>query len=162
MKRPSSNGSTTTTPRAGVMLNLLGGVTAGPIALTGDEFRAIKKLYGFKPEKPHKKPPPPEPPKEKDFSKPWEYREALQKHELALEAHARWESPQPMMQAGADRNAIRHAEQDGLRLLAWLAKFITAGEDPLKSLVQLACDAGWDVDGDDIAWSETEEEAESA
>lgn len=48
------------------------------------------------------------------------------------------------MQAGSDRNAIRHAETDGLRLLAWIAKFVPPGTDPLKSLIAAAVDSGWD------------------
>lgn len=68
------------------------------------------------------------------------------------------EDLQRLMQAGADRNALRHAESDGLRLLAWLAKYVPAGEDPLKHLVQLASDAGWDVNPEDVAWAESDDE----
>jgi hypothetical protein len=60
------------------------------------------------------------------------------------------------MQAGADRNMVRHAESDGIRLIAWLAKYVPEGEDPLKTLVQLAVDAGWDVDPSDVTWADAE------
>lgn len=106
MKRPTTDGhhgAYVTTPLAAMMMQLLGGVTAGPVALTKSEFDAIKKLYGFKPEKPNQKPPPPEPPHEKDFATPWEYRQACETHKEALRRHANWQDPQPMMQAGADR-----------------------------------------------------------
>ncbi|HZL96042.1 MAG TPA: hypothetical protein VFB99_20460 [Vicinamibacterales bacterium] len=73
---------------------------------------------------------------------------------MALRAHAKWEDPRAFMQAGADRDVFRHAELDGLRLLAWIARYVPPGEDPLKSLVMLASDAGWDVDPDDVAWAE--------
>ena len=63
-----------------------------------------------------------------------------------------------MMQAGADRNAMRHASCDGLRMLAWLAKYVPAGEDPVKTLVQFAVSAGCDVDPEDIEWSTEEDE----
>jgi hypothetical protein len=163
MKRPTtdgSNGSVVTTPNAGSMMQLLGsGVVAGGVALSRDEFTAIKKLYGFKPEKPNKKPPPPVPPVREDFDAPYKFEDAVRKHEAALKAHERWEDPRPLMQAGADRNAIRDAECDGLRLLAWLAKFVPTGEDPLKTLVRATADAGWDVNPEDIAWADDEEES---
>lgn len=56
------------------------------------------------------------------------------------------------MQAGADRNALRHAQADGLRLLAWLARHVEPGQDPLRTLVDLACQAGWDVDPLEVDW----------
>jgi hypothetical protein len=61
--------------------------------------------------------------------------------------------PRALLQAGADRNMIRHAEHDGLRLIAWLARHVPAGEDPLKSLVLAAVDAGWDVSPEDASWA---------
>ena len=61
----------------------------------------------------------------------------------------------PLMQAGAIRNALREASCDGLRMLAWLAKYVPAGEDPVKTLVQLAVEAGFDVPSEDIEWTET-------
>lgn len=64
------------------------------------------------------------------------------------------------MQAGADVNAMRHAEADGLRMVAWLARRCPPGEDPLKVLVQLAIEAGWDVDPADIEWAQDEAEEE--
>lgn len=148
-----------TTPHADAMVQLLGsGITDGGVILSRDEFEAVKKLYGYKREKPNKKPPPPEPPKREDFDGSWKFEQAQRTHEAALKAHAMWTDPMPLMQAGADRNAMRHAEADGLRLLAWIAKFVSPGEDPLKTLVQLAGDAGYDVDPADTEWAEAEEE----
>lgn len=60
------------------------------------------------------------------------------------------------LEAGACRDVFRAAEADGLRLIAWLAPFVAKGEDPLKILVQMAIDAGYDVDPSDVAWSEEE------
>jgi hypothetical protein len=60
-------------------------------------------------------------------------------------------------QAAADRNALRHAESDGLRLLAWIARYVGAGGDPLKTFVQLAVEAGLDVDPSDVEWSQNSE-----
>lgn len=59
-----------------------------------------------------------------------------------------------LMQAAADRNAFRHAEADGLRLLAWISRFVPAGEDPLKTLVEMAAESGCDVDPEDVMWAD--------
>lgn len=156
MKRPYANGSTVTTPHTGEMMRFLGaGATSGNITLSRDEFENIKKIYGYKKEKPNKKPPPPEaPPKGASFAQKEDYEKALKHHE-------NWEDPIALLQAGADRNAIRHAEADGLRMLAWIAKFVPQGEDPLKTLVNLAVAVGLDVDPSDSEWAEDEGEEAS-
>ena len=164
MKRPTCtpDGSHITTPRASTMMALLGpGAVAGSVALTKDEFRAVNRLYGFREEKPNKKPPPPDAPSKADFKDSWAFEDAVRRHKSALEAHAKWEDPLPFMKAGADRNAIRHAESDGLRLLAWIARFVEPGEDPLKAMVRMAGEAGYDVDPADTEWAEGEEETEA-
>jgi predicted NAD/FAD-dependent oxidoreductase len=43
---------------------------------------------------------------------------------------------------------------DGLRLVAWLARYVEPGKDPLRTLVELACQAGWDVDPIDMGWAQ--------
>lgn len=55
--------------------------------------------------------------------------------------------------AGTTRNLLRHAECDGLRMLAWIARFVPKGEDPLRTLIQLAADAGLDVQPEDVDWA---------
>ena len=161
LKRPTAdgfNGSVVTTPGAAQMMSLLGsGVVTGGVALTRDEFNAVKKLYGFTAEKPNQKPPPPAVPKREDFDAPWKHEQALKDHERALKAHETWQDPRALMQAGADRNVLRDAECDGLRLLAYLARFVPVGEDPVKTLVQLASESGWDTNPSDVEWAETEE-----
>lgn len=164
MRRPTrdgAHGAGVTTPQVALMMQLLGtGPAAEGVIFSRDEFENIKRLYGFVPEKPNQKPPPPKPPEEKSFKLRYQYEDALRKYEQALAAHDKWEDPLPLMQAGADRNAIRHATHDGLRLLAWIAKFVPPGEDPLKTLVQLASDAGFDVDPEDTSWAEDTSEEE--
>lgn len=156
MKRPTNdgfNGSYVTTPTAAEVMLLLGaGTVAGSVALTRDEFAAINRLYGYTAEPATNKPPRPEPPPP---GADWQKR---QQYEEAVRAWNKWQDPRPHMQAGADRNAIRHAECDGLRMLAWIAKRLSPGEDPVKALVRLAVDAGWDVDPSDVEWSESEDE----
>ena len=117
-----------TTPRSSGLLALLGGgLTYDGLALTKDEVRALQKLYGYS--TPQKLPP------------PKEGRDQSQKVE-------------DFHQAGADRNLIRHANLDGLRLVAWLAKFVDEGKDPLAFLVRVMLDAGYDVDIEDTMWVE--------
>ena len=58
-----------------------------------------------------------------------------------------------MMAAGAQRNAYRAATSDGLRIMAWIAKYLEKDEDPLRFIVQLVDKAGFDVDYEDIEWS---------
>lgn len=100
------------------MMQLLGvGLVSRSVALSRDETEAVKKLYGYKPEK------------------------------------------NELMRAGAERNAIRDAEADGLRLLAWFAQYVPAGEDPLKHFIQLCYDAGLTVNGGDLEWATAEDVA---
>jgi hypothetical protein len=162
--RPTTNGNhgnLVTTPHAASMIRLLGGQRHAGFVMTKDEKHAVDRLYGYKPELANAKPPPPSPPKREDYANAWEYNDALRKHEAALTAHAQWEDPRSLMQSGADINAMRHAEADGLRLLTWLARHLQPGEDPLRAVVQLAVDAGWDVDHEDVAWAGQEDDEES-
>lgn len=57
-------------------------------------------------------------------------------------------------------NMFRHAEHDGLRVIAWLAKYLEQGQDPLKEIVKMVVDRGYDVNPSDVAWAEEEEEEE--
>jgi hypothetical protein len=166
-KRPGT-GRVVATPKDEVMLELLGGASFEGVTFTRGQFQAIQKLYGFTKEPPNKKPPPPveptEPVRPKAFTPEYakaraEYDEAMRKYQAAVKAHANWRDPRKFMQVGADRNAMRFARQDGLRIMAWLAKHMMPGADPLKTLVQMASDAGWgDVDPDDLTWAENEQD----
>lgn len=59
--------------------------------------------------------------------------------------------------AGSDRNLIRHAKCDGLRVIAFMSKFLEPGEDPVKVLARLASNYGFDVGCDDIDWAYDEQ-----
>lgn len=65
-----------------------------------------------------------------------------------------------LLQAGEARYDLRMAQTDGLRMLAWLARYVEPGDDPVKVLVHLAVKAGWDVPPEDVAWSEEDAEEE--
>lgn len=144
-----------------MMMQLLGSAASHRgISLSRDEYQAVNKLYGFTPEKPNQRPLAPTPPVRSEFEKEYEFREALKKHEAALSTWQKWEDPIKLMQAGADRNVMRHVESDGFRLAAWIAKYVPRGEDPLKTLVQMAVASGFDVDPSDIEWAEIDSEDE--
>lgn len=59
-----------------------------------------------------------------------------------------------ILQLGADQVMFREAELDGLRIVAWLAKYVEPGRDPMKTIVRMAIDAGFDVDPSDVEWIE--------
>lgn len=147
------------TPTAAIFIKLLGsgGIFNG-VAFSKTEFQNLNKLYGFTKEPPNKKPPPPEEPKREDFDVEYKYQDAVRQHKLAMERHAKWEDPRPLYQAGADRNMLRYAEADGLRMIGFMAKFCETGEDPMKALVRMAIDAGYDVDPEDVSWAEEEDD----
>jgi hypothetical protein len=154
-KRPQVAGSYVTTPLSATMIRLLGiGVLADGVAISRDETLAIAKLYGFKPEPPNERPPKPVREPDPAGTTDWERRELDTKHMAQVAAWEKWKDPRDLYQAGADRNMLRRAEHDGLRLVAWLARHVPAGEDPLKALVQAAIEAGWDVAPEDAAWVE--------
>ena len=167
MKRPTTKkgSSTVTTPLSATVIELLGhGLSSGGVTLSRSESRAITELYGYKAEKPSNRPPeptaptPPGPSSGPDDAR--EYRRLMEKYDGAMVNWRKWQDPLPLMQAGAARNAIRDAQVDGLRLLAWIAKYVEPGRDPLKTLVQFADEAGMPVSEEDVEWADEEEEEE--
>lgn len=154
-----------TTPLSATVIELLGhGLSSGGVTLSRSESRAITELYGYKAEKPSNRPPeptaptPPGPSSGPDDAR--EYRRLMEKYDGAMVNWRKWQDPLPLMQAGAARNAIRDAQVDGLRLLAWIAKYVEPGRDPLKTLVQFADEAGMPVSEEDVEWADEEEEEE--
>lgn len=169
MKRPTTKkgSSTVTTPLSATIIELLGhDLSSGGVTLSRSESRAIKDLYGYKAEKPSNRPPepiaptPPGPSSGPDDAR--EYRRLMEKYDGAMVNWRKWQDPLPLMQAGAARNTIRHAEADGLRLLAWIARYVPPGGDPLKTLIQFAVDSGIAVSSEDFDWAETGEDDEQA
>jgi hypothetical protein len=158
VKRPQTVCSVVTTPMTAAMIRLLGaGFRAGGVTLSRDEMGALAKVYGFTPELPNERPPKPEREPDPEEETDWERRDRDDKYKKRVAAWESWTDPRELYQAAADRNMIRHAEHDGLRLIAWLAKHVPAGGDPLKTLVQAVVDAGWDVSPEDAVWAETED-----
>jgi hypothetical protein len=140
-------------------MDLLGsGCTMRSVTLSTDEFRAVKKMYGFTPEELRENPPAPVRPEKNASETPYEFEKRLQDYQRELKAHSSWDSKKELQfrQSGADLNAMRHAEADGLRLLAWISPFVPQGEDPLKTLIQMAASWGLDVDSRDISFADEE------
>lgn len=164
MKRPQVNGARVTTPSAGAMIQLLGsGPVHGGLAVTKSEHRALQRLYGFHDEPPNDRPHAPVAPKREDFADGYKYDRAMREHERAMSAHAKWSDPRAFYQAGADIGLMRRAEADGLRIAAWVARFIPPGEDPLKHVVRAFAALGCDTDPADNGWANDEcPEEESA
>ncbi len=155
LKRPQVEpGSSVTTPLAADMIRLLGGgVQHEGVTFSHDETRRLNKLYGYTPEAPRQRPPKPEPPHQGRL----DYREEID-YKNAVNAWEGWTDPRAFFQAGADLHMARSALHDGLRLVAWLARYVPAGTDPLKTLIQAVSQAGWtDVDWADVAWANDEE-----
>lgn len=55
----------------------------------------------------------------------------------------------PLLQSGADFALFRHAEQDGLRVVAVLARCLESGADPVRLVLGLLADAGYNVQRED-------------
>lgn len=50
-----------------------------------------------------------------------------------------------MHNTGDTRNLFRHAESDGLRLMAFLSQFVEPGEDPVRMVASALAEQGYDV-----------------
>lgn len=133
---------------------------------TRDQYRALKKVYGVHEETLPGPLPLPDKPDTSGMS-PWQAEEALKNWERRVKDVQKFNTPkerkaaQNFNQAGADRNLFRHMEHDGLRMVAWLAKYLEPGEDPVKLLVLIASDAGFDVPPEDYGWATGEEDFNS-
>ena len=78
-----------------------------------------------------------------------------QKRNLMKVYGLRDEEEQPMkelFQAALNRDIVRCAERDGLRVMAVIARFLEKGQDPVKFVVQLLLEAGCDI-GDLGEWA---------
>ena len=160
-KRPTTKmGSMVSTPSAKFANELLGGgMVYQGVHWSRDEVKRLRKLYGYKVERPNEKPAPPLAPKRSEFSYDSDYRSAMRQHEIELENHKTWTDPVELMQAGADHNMTRYAEHDGLRIVAWLSRYTEPGEDPMKALIRLLMDSGIDMDPGDVTWAMEDDES---
>ena len=151
MKRPTidgnPNGSLCSTPSAATSIALLGGSRYEGVTVTRDERDALERLYGFDLDA------------AADDAREFEWTAhatALTAHKEAEAKRSRWDPPlrtptanpggvARLAREGAIRNLFRHAEADGLRMVAVAARYLEPGEDPVKFLLSLMDRAGWDV-----------------
>lgn len=130
------------------------GMRVADLTLSRTELEALKRIYGYVEEPPQERPPPPVFVEPAADAWPSDRRRAEEAYQMAMKDWESWTSAHPLTQAGADRNCVREAKTDGLRLMAWLAKFVPAGTDPLKTLIQIVSQVGWDVESEDLAWAD--------
>lgn len=62
-----------------------------------------------------------------------------------------------LLKAGTTRNLCRHAEHDGLRILGALLPYLHPVEDPVKLVIRLLSEAGYDT-GCNSEWAFDENE----
>ena len=142
----SIGGSLCSTPSAATSIALLGGDRYEGVTISRDERDALQRLYGVdmrgaaKEARAH----------------------AEASHKAAMAKRSRWD-PVPrepvlepdgaarLMVAGASRNMFRHAEADGLRMVAAAARYLAPGDDPVRFLISIMAEAGLDV-GEDPDW----------
>lgn len=114
-------------------LKLLGGVSCGCVHFTHDQMKHLEKVYG-----------------------PVDH-EALAEHLIGPVRQGE-EGENPLLLAGVTRDLLRAAEEDGLRVIGALLEHLDEGDDPVKFVLSLLRDTGYDVDPDDIDWIEENEE----
>jgi len=150
------------TPTDETMIQLLGGQPYDCVTFTNDQVRSLYSSYGHtyydKAEV------------EKDLVGKWEencahlrekYAEAVKKRmwvtklelpkrpdDETVQGHINW------LMAGSQINMFKHVKCDGLRVMAYLAKFLEVGEDPVKLIANMAVDAGFDAE----VWEDEDED----
>ena len=119
--RPQTQGSYVSSPSSKTCIDLLGGgMVHEGVCLSRTEVDRLRELYGYRVEPPHDRPAPPIAPDRSHYKWEYDYQRAVGEYEDAMRVHKRWEDPREFHQVGADRNMIRHAQCDGLRIVAWL------------------------------------------
>ncbi len=145
-----------------VTISLLGGHGFGNMTTTETQFKALTRYYGHDPE--------------------YAARISQETRDLSYANHqtalAKWEEASPgarerrkpkwvepdiegvaqFVQAGGDRGLLREARLDGLRLMAFLAKYLEDTEDPVQFVESLICQAGFDCPLQEWGGDEEEEQ----
>ena len=151
---PSSGGVVVATPMDAVMAELTGYLHFEGVGFTRDQKKRLAAYYGFtdayiqdqvdsaraKHEERQKKIEEKE--AEKKAQKGQWYR-ASYGAEPALRPFDE-EAIRKMHQAGSDRNLLRHVRSDGLRVMAFLSKYLERHEDPVEFLEGLCSEVGLD------------------
>lgn len=152
-KRASTGASLYSTPSSREIIAMLGGESYQGVTISRDEQAALGAYYEYDlsavgPDAAPPSPPVP-PPSDATQTEREAYRRAIADHERAVAKH----DPQGQHKfqlAGAQLYMAREASADGLRVMAWLARFLRPGDDPVQFVAQLAADAGMDTRGDEL------------
>jgi len=149
----------TATPFDKTSIALLGGHTFEGVNFTLDQAKRLRDFYGLDP----------------NFEKrsvQWSV-EAREKERERIEAENEAKAPFQTKQippplseddkrgmlrfyeAGRDVGCFRRARTDGLRVMAYLSKFMEKGEDPVRFIQGLCADAGYDAPDE---WGDDEDE----
>lgn len=153
-KQASTGTSLYSTPSSRETIALLGGGEQYQgVTISRDEQAALGAYYEYDlssigPDVPPPSPPTP-PPSDSTWTEREAYKRALADHERAVARH----DPQGQHKfqlKGAQLHMAREASSDGLRVMAWLARFLRPGDDPVQFVAQLAADAGMDTRGDEL------------
>ena len=133
-------------PTDEVASKLLGGTAYSGVTLTPDQHKAVLKLYGYDPHQ-------------------TELAIADNRSAYMAEVASRkvenaklplWKQKPPFeafdekgqrafLEAGSSRDMLRAASDDGLRVVALLARYMEPGEDPVDTVARLMVAVGWDV-----------------
>ena len=133
------------------VISLLGGRShSAGVTMTRDQWARLGKFYTYdlSPEGPPTPLPaePARPAPDADYYKRQDYEAAMRAWRQACANH----SPQGVHKfalAGAERNLDRHVAADGVRLMAFLSRFLEDGQDPVALVAQLLAEAGYDTQG---------------
>jgi len=162
-ERPTTEGSlVTATPTDATMIALLGiGCHFEGVAFTRDQSKRLERFYGFDDQKARAE-------YEQHSRKASESREQqlqdeLKKPNLSKRTHDRLSVELDKIRAGREasakgagdfgvagnlRNRLRIVREDGLRVMALLSKYLEPGEDPVKLVLLLLDEAGYDTGGE--------------
>jgi hypothetical protein len=145
----------TSTPSSEMLIALLGGSSFEGVRVSRDELRHLLHFY-----------------KISDQVRAQLVAEAKVKHEVYIERIKKENEglskfdqhfvPLPFdgdavwrfIEAGDERNMFREAAHDGLRIMAFLSKYLEPDQDPVKLVIQMAVAADFDVSPEDAAWAD--------
>lgn len=154
-------GCSTDTPTTADMAALLGRTTFEGVAFTRDQFERLLKFYGFT-----------RVDAEVEASRQ-SHANAVKKFEEEYAKADEWKrrnmqrpkdfDPRGIaafFTAGRDTGCFREARTDGLRVMAFISKYLQPGEDPVKLVIQMASEAGFDVDPEAYGWATEDDDYE--
>lgn len=127
-------------------VRLLGGTSYSGVTLTPDQHQAVLKLYGYDP---HYTELTIADNRSAHMAEVARVREENAKlpswQQKSLPAAFNEKEQREFLEAGSTRDMLRAASDDGLRVVALLAKYMERGEDPVNAVARLMVAAGWDV-----------------